>query len=279
MGTPINIIQALARLLLAALLLAGVCGAAPAKEQKTVRGRVIRVSDGDTIWVADAAGAKHKIRMLGIDAPESSQRFGKRSAERLDQMVDGLEVSVVYSESDQYGRLLGTVWCGGRNVNLAMVREGLAWAYRHNRDPQYEEAQREARAKKLGLWADAKAVDPWEFRRQRWDPAGNAPQDARAAAAADGARSRPGAPRGAPAAPVGASALPPMADRREYHAGKALPVGSRTPAPVCGDWPDTDYWLSTNSGKRHNRRCENYRKTRGYPCLKGEGAPCGKCGG
>ena len=56
-------------------------------------------------------------------------------------------------------------------------------------------------------------------------------------------------------------------------------VASRTAAPVNEDWPDTGYWLNTNSNKRHNQNCENYRKTRGYPCKKNEGSPCGKCGG
>lgn len=58
-----------------------------------------------------------------------------------------------------------------------------------------------------------------------------------------------------------------------------VPVGSRKAAPVCDKWPDTGWWLSTNSNKRHNRKCENYRKTRGYPCRKDEGVPCKKCGG
>lgn len=67
--------------------------------------------------------------------------------------------------------------------------------------------------------------------------------------------------------------------RKEYFAGSQMPVGIRKAAPVCDDWPDTGYWLSTNSNKRHNKRCENYRKTRGYPCKKNEGIPCKKCGG
>ena len=58
-----------------------------------------------------------------------------------------------------------------------------------------------------------------------------------------------------------------------------MPVGSRTAAPVNSTWPDTGFWLSTNSNKRHNRKCENYRKTRGYSCSSSEGTPCGKCGG
>ena len=67
--------------------------------------------------------------------------------------------------------------------------------------------------------------------------------------------------------------------REEYFSGRAMPVGSRTAAPVCDKWPDTGWWLLTNSNKRHNRKCENYRKTRGYPCCKDEGVPCKKCGG
>ena len=66
--------------------------------------------------------------------------------------------------------------------------------------------------------------------------------------------------------------------QKEYFAGRG-PVETRPPAPVNGDWPETGYWLSTNSGARHNKRCPNYRKTRGYPCKKDEGRPCGKCGG
>lgn len=66
--------------------------------------------------------------------------------------------------------------------------------------------------------------------------------------------------------------------RREYFAGRG-PIASRRAAPVNDDWPDTGYWLSVNSNARHNKRCENYRKTRGYPCKRAEGRPCGKCGG
>jgi len=50
-------------------------------------------------------------------------------------------------------------------------------------------------------------------------------------------------------------------------------------APVCEKWPDTDYWLNTNSHKRHCRKCPNYRKFRSHPCEKDEGTPCGICGG
>ena len=68
-------------------------------------------------------------------------------------------------------------------------------------------------------------------------------------------------------------------NQKEYHPNSKLPVEKRPAAPVCDDWPETGYWLSTNSFKRHNKYCENYRRTRGVPCKKNEGSPCGKCGG
>ncbi|MBR5024249.1 MAG: hypothetical protein IKX48_04220 [Victivallales bacterium] len=67
--------------------------------------------------------------------------------------------------------------------------------------------------------------------------------------------------------------------RKEYRPNSKLPVEKRPAAPVCDDWPETGYWLSTNSFKRHNKYCENYRRTRGVPCKKNDGTPCGKCGG
>lgn len=133
--------------------------------EKAIEGRVTRVSDGDTIWVTEANGLRNKIRMLGIDAPESSQAFGGESTRRLAELVNGASVKVTYAERDQYGRILGTVWLGGRNINLQMVSEGYAWAYHYNKDPQYETAQNAARAGRLGLWAAASPQDPWAYRR------------------------------------------------------------------------------------------------------------------
>lgn len=84
---------------------------------------------------------------------------------------------------------------------------------------------------------------------------------------------------GFPEAYAGESRAPAVsAASVEYRAGNGS-VASRVPAPVCDKWPDIGWWLSANSMKRHNSGCENYRKTRGYPCKKNEGSPCVKCGG
>lgn len=228
-----------------------------------VAGVVSRVCDGDTIWVEDAKGLRHKIRMLDIDAPESSQEFGGESTARLKSLIGGKQVKVTYTERDKYGRILGTVWFGGEDINLRMVAEGMAWRYHYSRNERYAAAQDAARTLRIGLWADPNAQDPWAYRKGMKQQ-GATQQVARQGQAGSGSTQAAGGYF--------------SGNRVEYRAGNE-PVASRTSAPVCDKWPDTGFWLSTNSMKRHNRGCENYRKTRGYPCRKDEGSPCGKCGG
>ena len=224
----------------------------------SVSGRVISVADGDTITIIGDGNAQYKIRLNAIDAPEKSQAFGQKSKQQLSNYVFGKDITVTWKSKDKYGRVLGTVFVGGKDINLQMVRDGYAHHYkRFDNSPAYAAAEIEARQNRRGLWADPNPISPEDYRH-----------------------------RGKSAAPLAASsALPRSSAQREggsrveYRAGNAMPVGSRTAAPINDTWPDTGYWLSTNSNKRHNRKCENYRKTRGYPCSKSEGTPCGKCGG
>ena len=55
----------------------------------TLTGRVVRVTDGDTIIVLDAKNIQHKIRLQGIDAPEKGQAYGTKSKEHLSSTVAG----------------------------------------------------------------------------------------------------------------------------------------------------------------------------------------------
>ena len=76
-------------------------------------------------------------------------------------------MSVEYKERDQYGRILGTIWLDGKDVNLQMVREGMAWRYHYSKNEKYAAAQSAARAAKLGLWANPNAQDPWAYRKSQ----------------------------------------------------------------------------------------------------------------
>ena len=129
-------------------------------------GRVVRVADGDTITVLDGSNTQHKVRLNRIDAPESGQAFGNVSKKHLSSMVAGKEVKVYWEKTDKYGRILGDITCCSTNVNLQMVKEGLAWHFKfYDKTPEYAEAEKAAREKKLGLWADPNPVEPYQFRK------------------------------------------------------------------------------------------------------------------
>ena len=149
--------------------------------QLVIEGKVVRVSDGDTITVLDADNKQHRIRFQGIDAPESKQAFGQASKENLSKMVFGKQVTVVWDKVDKYRRTVGKVLLDGRDINIEQVKAGFAWHYKKYADEQpaedrvtYARAEEEARAGKLGLWQDPNPTPPGEWRadakEERWGP-------------------------------------------------------------------------------------------------------------
>lgn len=134
------------RLLLATLLLATSLHAAE------IQGTVVAVSDGDTITVLTPAKKQHKIRLLGIDAPESKQAFGTRSKQSLSDMVFKREVVIEYKTQDLYKRYLGKVLVDGKDANLEQVKAGMAWLYKqYQRDQRPEDRKLYAEVEFAGL--------------------------------------------------------------------------------------------------------------------------------
>ena len=136
-------------------------------------GKVIKVSDGDTITVLDSNNQKHKIRLKGIDAPESQQVYGDISTQSLSELVYDKEVLVTWDKIDKYYRILGKVIVDGRDANYEQLKKGLAWYYKqYEKDlsdddkQRYSEAEEWARNYTEGLWADSNSIPPWEFRRR-----------------------------------------------------------------------------------------------------------------
>jgi endonuclease YncB( thermonuclease family) len=136
-------------------------------------GKVIKVSDGDTITVLDSNNQKHKVRLKGIDAPESQQVYGDISTQSLSELVYDKEVLVTWDKKDKYYRILGKVIVDGRDVNYEQLKKGLAWYYKqYEKDlsdedkKKYSEAEEWARNYTEGLWADSNSIPPWEFRHK-----------------------------------------------------------------------------------------------------------------
>ena len=141
-------------------------------QRRVITGRVVGVSDGDTITLLDGGNKQHKVRLEGIDAPESSQPFGAKSKQSLSSLVFGKTITVTSSKTDRYGRLLGKVTLEGKNVNYVQVMNGWAWFYRdYARElctedaKNYEQAEKMARSQRRGLWAYASPVPPWNYRK------------------------------------------------------------------------------------------------------------------
>ena len=148
---------------------------------RVLEGIVVKIADGDTITVLDSNKVQHRIRIAGIDAPEKGQPFGNASGKRLGELVARKDVRVEYQKHDRYGRIVGKVWvtpidcptCDKTlDVGLAQITTGMAWWYRkyaHEQSPEdqgrYEFAEKEAKAKRAGLWQDKNPQTPWEFRR------------------------------------------------------------------------------------------------------------------
>lgn len=137
-----------------------------------ISGRIVRVLDGDTVEMLKPGNQLTRIRLAGIDAPEKSQPFGQRSRQELSSMVAQRHVTVTGSETDRYGRLLGTVWFGMTDVNAEQVRKGLAWAYRYHGKPvrpDYAVLEAEARRQSSGLWSESGQTEPWCWRSLHQD--------------------------------------------------------------------------------------------------------------
>ena len=141
--------------------------------RQVLPGRVVAIADGDTITILDSANTQHRVRLEGIDAPESHQAFGEQSRLSLSEIIFGKDVSVGYQKIDQYGRLVGKIILEGKDINLEQVKAGMAWHYKFYEDEQtpedrdaYAKAEAEARAARRGLWQDPNPTEPYQFRKE-----------------------------------------------------------------------------------------------------------------
>ncbi len=139
-----------------------------------LQGRVVGITDGDTITVLDSSETQYKIRLKSIDAPERGQAFGQASKRNLSALIFGKSVTVEFTKRDRYGRIVGRAIFNGQDICLEQVRSGYAWHYTEYAREQspaerraYAEAEAEAREQKRGLWRDPSPVAPWEYRREQ----------------------------------------------------------------------------------------------------------------
>lgn len=146
-----------------------------ANKGDVLQGKVVGISDGDTLTLLDGNQQQFRIRLAFIDAPEKSQPYGQAAKQYLSDLVYEQSVEVNVVDIDKYGRVVGRVWSGGGDVNYAQVMNGFAWHYlqfaRKSQDAEsfglYEAAQQSAISQRAGLWQQDSPQPPWDYRHQK----------------------------------------------------------------------------------------------------------------
>jgi endonuclease YncB( thermonuclease family) len=183
-GDQLNCIQALLSLLLVpALHFTSPTALWAQPPIRTLQGLVVHVSDGDHL-IVNNDGTEILVRLYAIDAPELSkirrkdqskarhgQPFAGRAFMALSNRVLHRRVTLEIMGNDHNERVIAVVYLEDRNINLELVADGWAWASRNNRKHpewlKYQEAEKQARTAKVGLWSLEDPIPPWEFRKER----------------------------------------------------------------------------------------------------------------
>lgn len=134
-----------------------------------ITGKVIRVTDGDSITISDSQGKSIRVRLFGIDCPEVGQPFSKNATEHTKQLCEGKDVRVDVKHIDRYKRTVGVVYTPENiDLNLSLLTNGLAWHYRYfDQSVLYEQAENTAKLKKKGIWSSNNPVAPWDYRKNK----------------------------------------------------------------------------------------------------------------
>lgn len=156
----------LARIILCLLLCAF---PVPSFAAESFDGKVVRVADSDSITVLTDQKRQIKVRLYGIDCPESRQAYGSRAKQFTSGKVFGQRVHVEVMDVDRYGRTVGIVTTAdGTVVNRELLAYGMAWVYTaYCKAPlcrEWKQVEQKARQAKVGLWADKSPVSPWKWR-------------------------------------------------------------------------------------------------------------------
>ena len=158
--------QTLTSLFLALLLvLAPAAGSNAAVE---ITGRVVAITDGDTLQLLTPEKELVKVRLAEIDAPEKNQPYGQKAKQALSALCFSQDVRAVVIDKDRYGRTVARLYKGDMEIKAEMVKQGGAWGYRqYSHDRAFLKYEEQAKAERRGLWAlqDDQRIPPWEWRK------------------------------------------------------------------------------------------------------------------
>lgn len=130
---------------------------------------VLWVTDGDSLTVMDADLGLQRIRVYGVDCPESDQPYGFTARMRTIWEVWARPVEILPVEKDRYGRLVARVQNRGQDLSAVLTAAGLAWVYdrycQKSVCAKWEDLEQKARIHEVGLWIDSDPIPPWRWRQ------------------------------------------------------------------------------------------------------------------
>ncbi len=142
--------------------------ALPKNKDVTCVQRILKVKDGDTFDYLDCNSVIHTVRIAGIDTPEKGQPFANKAKEKLSSLLHSGQITLLRTGSGNHKRMAMEVFVDGIDVNLELVRCGLAWREpRFDKSGKYIQAEADAKKAKLGLWSDPSSIAPWEYRASK----------------------------------------------------------------------------------------------------------------
>ncbi|WP_294249531.1 thermonuclease family protein [uncultured Chryseobacterium sp.] len=133
------------------------------------KGKIIKIKDGDTVVILLPGNVEQTLRLAEVDCPEDSQAFGKAARQFTAGQVFGKTVTYYSTGKDRYGReVAGVFYDQDKYLSREIVKAGFGWWYfKASKNTELQKLQDEARAQKLGLWADKKPLSPWDFRKNK----------------------------------------------------------------------------------------------------------------
>ena len=136
---------------------------------QTFEVKVVKVVDGDTFDGMNRDGLVLRFRINAIDTPERGQAYCNVATNYLKSLIAGKNIKVSVKEKDRYGRFIATPYTpNGDDVSLLMLQNGMAWHYsKYDNTLSYENAEKQAREKRIGLWADNNPINPEQYRRNK----------------------------------------------------------------------------------------------------------------
>lgn len=119
---------------------------------QSIKGKVIRIVDGDTVTLLDSTNTQIRIRLYGIDCPENGQDFANVAKKFTSDLCFSKIITVDVKDIDRYGRTFDIVWTQDSiNVNLELLKAGLAWHYKSfDKSEEFATAESLAKEQKTG---------------------------------------------------------------------------------------------------------------------------------